>query len=317
MADLSEKNGHTHRAVGLRQVVVALLRESHAKDSLELAEQVGKLGASLASAGLPEHAALALSEAATVTKVHLDQASVKNETSSDLKKAYAEYLIQLAPMLEKLGQLERAVDHLKEALAIEQALFGDKDPSLVPALAALGSLYCNTDRFEEAFVLYEEAYRIQVRACGASDAQAGMILTGYATCLRKAGRLDTAEEMAERAVKLLQMNHHPALASGLGALGAVLMAEGNYARALDVYEKADAASMRAESPQSPLETAERLDSHAEALEHLNRVLEAESLRTGASSIRSTLASVPPAEELFAAKLDDFIQSPEWPHKVIE
>lgn len=310
MADLSEKNGHPQRAVGLRQVVVAQLRESRPKDSLELAEQVGKLGKALASTGLPEHASIALTEAMEITKAHV-------EAGAELQKTYADYLIELAPMLESQGQTEQAEQLLKKALAIGQSLFGEKDARLVGALKSLGSLYCNLSRFEEAFLLFEEAYRIQVRAYGNSDAGAGLILTAYATCLRKAGRLDTAEDTAARAVKLLEMNHHPGLASGLGALGAVLMAEGDYSRAVDAFEKADAASIAGDVMQSPLETADRLESHADALEHLNRALEAESLRSGASSIRSTLAAVPPAEQLFSAKLDDFVQSPEWPHKVVE
>jgi tetratricopeptide (TPR) repeat protein len=301
LADLSDENSYPHRAIGMRQVVVALLRRSGIPNSLPLAAQVVKLGAALSRVGLPEHAATAVSEAVEIT------GRLPHST-----QAHADYLVQFAPLLAKLGQHERAETALRKALRLERSIHGEKDQHIVPALTELGNLYCLSSRYDEAFTSFEDAYQIQVRAGGPSDAKVGLILASYAECLRKAGRLEPAEDAAERAVKLLEMNLHPSLASGLGTLGAVLLAEGNYSEAVDAFERAGAAAVFAEGSISPLDTAERLESHADALEHLHRALDAEHLRSGASSIRSTLAAVPPAEELFSAELEGLLQSTEWP-----
>ena len=72
------------------------------------------------------------------------------------------------------------------------------------------------------------------------------------------------------------------------------MASGDYEKAVNAFERADAAVVTRFSSGSPLETAQRLEQHADALQQLNRSLEAERLREGATAIRETLASVPPA-----------------------
>ena len=201
---------------------------------------------------------------------------------------------------------------LEKALEMQRAQDGKSDSQVVQILSELGNLYCTWGRYEEAFPNFEEAYRLQVRASGASDARVGLILASYANCLRAAGHLEPAEETAARAVKVLEMNQHPALANGLGTLGAVIAAEGDYSRAVEVFERADQASSVLDSSLTPLDAAERLENHANALEHLSRALEAEHLRSGAEAIRSSLAAAPPADDLFRADLEELLQTPEWP-----
>ena len=306
MADLSEDNSFLYRALGMRQVVVAMLkqdvlRKTASATSLPLAVELGKLGTALAAAGLPEHAVKALDDAAEILRQHPEEA-----------RSYSATLIQMGPLCSKLGQYDRAETALKAALTLEKEQGADSKG--VEVLSELGSLYCAWGRYEEAFPHFEEAYRLQVRACGASDARVGLILSSYANCLRAAGRLQTAEETATRAVKVLEMNQHPGLANSLGTLGAVIAAEGDYTRAVAMFEKADEASTRTDSAATPLDAAERLENHANALEHLSRALEAEHLRSGAASIRSSLAAAPPAGDLFEADLEELLQTPEWPRR---
>ncbi len=302
MADLSEENNFLYRALGMRQIVVALLRKTAVNNRLPLAVQLAKLGTALANAGLPEHAEKALHEAAEITSDHLPQEN----------KTYTSLLVQLGPLQCKLGQYQPAEMALQKALEIERTQEDKSDSPLVQVLGELGNLYCNWGRYEEAFPNFEEAYRLQVRNSGPSDARVGLILASYANCLRAAGRLEPAEDAAARAVKVLEMNQHPALANGLGTLGAVIAAEGDYSRAVEVFEKADAASSAIDCSITPLDAAERLDNHASALEHLSRALEAEHLRSGAAAIRSSLAAAPPADDLFTADLEELLQTPEWP-----
>lgn len=285
LADLSVENGYPHRAIGLRQAAVAMLRRSE-PGSQALAEQLAKLGQALGSAGLTEHSAKALSDAAEVLRERAAE-------DPELNGVYADVLVQLGSVSSKLGDYQQADQSLRAALPVAV--------HKVPVLRELGVLHCAWSRFDEAFAFFEEAYRIQVRASGPSDTEVGLILSSYADGLRKAGRLDAAEETAARAVRLLEVNQHPAVVSGLGTLATVLLAEGNYSRAVEVFERADEASSIYRA--NPLDTAERLESHAVALEALHRALDAEQMRTGASSIRSALASAPPAEELFDEKFD--------------
>lgn len=296
LADLSEEHGHSPRAIGMRQVVVALLQSS-CPNSKELSLQLRKLGASLSFGGLPVHAAIAYEEA---TQLLWRRVQDSPEDNAD----YAQALLQLGTVLGKLGQFQRAEDALQSARRIVPA-----KAHSAPVLRELGTLYCAWSRYAEACTFFEDAYRVQVRASGPSDVQVALILTGYAECLRKIGRVDAARNTATRAVKLLEVNQHPALASGLGTLGSVLLADREYTQAVEVFERADRAASVCRS--SPLETAERLESHAQALEALHRALDAEQLREGASSIRSALAAAPPADELFTANLQSVTPAANW------
>jgi tetratricopeptide (TPR) repeat protein len=289
LADLSEENGLAHKALGLRQNAVTLYREAVHKgaDPLALAEQLSKLGAAFSRAGLPDHAAQVCSEAATIVGRSLPEHPERREV-------YAQYLASTAEMLVKAGNRQKAQESYENALSLQRELFGEKDARLVPALAGLAEIHTQQQRFEDAIRMFEEAYRLQVRAYGPSDARVGLILSSYAQTLQQAGKVDSAQDAATQAVKLLEMHEHPALASGLAALGGVLMASGELERAVTAFERADAATVTRTTSNSPLETAKRLEQHAEALERLNRSLEAEHLRDGAAAIRETLASVPPA-----------------------
>lgn len=278
LADLSEE-AHLHRAIGMRQVVVELLTRAQ-PGSRALAEQLGRLGTSLASAGLTDHAVNSLERAAEIMR----RRALHHPED---QPAYAHLLVPLGSALGQLGRFPKAEETLETALQILRA-----HHQSTAALRELGALYCLQEHYDQAFALFEEAYRVQVRRAGASDAQVGLILATYADGLRKAGRLAEAEETAARAVRLLKVHQHPALVGGLATLGAVLLAERNFSGAVDVFEQADAASCLYQT--SPLETAERLESHAQALAALHRALDAEQLRAGASSIRAALAAAPPA-----------------------
>lgn len=297
MADLSEKNGLGHRAIGLRQTAVALYRETFGVRSPRLAEQLQKLAGALELGGLPGHAAKAYQEACKIT-----------EESPDCRETHAACMAGLGHILVQMGDADAAETTLKAALALQRDIYGDRDEHTAQTLAELAALYGETGHYDDAVRCFEEAYRVQSRLYGPNDARVGLILSSYAGCLRKAGRLDGATDAATRAVKLLEMHAHPALANSLGNLGAVLMAGGDYHKALDAFERADAALISAPSSVSPLDTAQRLEDHADTLDHLQRALEAERLRSGAASIRSTLASVPPAEQL----LDPAADRPESP-----
>ena len=131
MADLSEENSFLYRALGMRQVVVAMLRKDALRKtapeaSLPLAVELGKLGTALSAAGLPEHAVKALYDASEIMRQHPEES-----------RSYSALLVHLGPLCTRLGQYERAEGALKAALTIEKRETGDS--KLVEVLGTYGN----------------------------------------------------------------------------------------------------------------------------------------------------------------------------------
>lgn len=130
------------------------------------------------------------------------------------RRAGTEADFDLAEALGRFGQLARRTDDdsggaeaaLREALAIEERLFGVDHPKLGPLLNELGVLLA-VSRPDEALGYYRRTHAMLVARYGEDHGDAAMVLANMGMVELHAHRYEAAHTILERALPLLEKHH--------------------------------------------------------------------------------------------------------------
>lgn len=134
------------------------------------------------------------------TALELVEAGVARVDSLDAgPEAKVDLLTTLGALLGKLGQQDRSVELLQQAVAEARASLRPGDPAIGDALDALGVRLSTAGDLEESERLLTEALEVR-QANGATTVDIASTMGSLGATLRDRGRYDEAEEMYDAAI---------------------------------------------------------------------------------------------------------------------
>jgi len=226
--DLELADAHHERALALR-------REHLADDDLAIAESLNRLAGVRAQQRRADEAVALLEEVrdryvAAVTPDHPRVGSIE---------------FNLGQALTVAGRMDDAVVHLRNAVRIQRAALGAKNPRTVNSLAMLGTILGQTRKIDEGIVAVEEALAaVQDRP---EHPQLPLILNNLGGLYHDAGRLEDSLAAHQRALDVLASRGKTDTAgyamnlSNLALMQTALArhaeAETNFQRAIEIYER--------------------------------------------------------------------------------
>jgi len=169
--------------------------------------------------------------------------------SRRVKDQYAEsaHLHKLALALIDLGEFDRAIDYLLQAVAINREI--KRHEYEASDLGALGLAYAALGKHRKAIKLYRQALAIYHTI----DARwgEGIYLSNLADSYTAMGRPRVAIKLHEQALKInREARDHRSEGYALGNLGKAYAARGEHSRALELFEQSRAIARDMADPQS-------------------------------------------------------------------
>lgn len=191
---------------------------------------------------------------------------------------------RLGSYLERSDRLDEAILSYRTTLQVNEKVFGPEDPKVVPALEALASVHMKQGSSGKARDFLERAVRIREEELGGASPVVAALLIPLAECALATGEVAFAEEVAAKAVAILEATEDPLLPRALAISARIKVAEGQPKAAEGLFSNAIRLLQEAVGATHP-EIARYLDGRAEAVELLGEAEEAERLRSRASEIR--------------------------------
>ncbi|HUK13536.1 MAG TPA: serine/threonine-protein kinase [Thermoanaerobaculaceae bacterium] len=186
--------------------------------------------------------ALALAEEALA---HLRETPRRDEA------AIAAALVEVANIRCHLGQYQAAEPTFREALAIQERLYGPEHADVARTLDDLGLLYQDVAEFDRAEPLHRRALAMLERTTGPRSRDVATVLTNLANLASRRGRYGDAEALQRRALGIqeeLLGPDHPEVCSELNNLATTEFylenydqAEALFRRVLALYGKTEGA----------------------------------------------------------------------------
>ncbi len=167
----------------------------------------------------------------------------------DVAVAHAE----LGLVLQLQGHYDEAEQHLRTALAIEQASSTD-DLSLAMTLNDLALVLSSKGQFDTAEALYREALTLQRSLSPINESKLSSTLNNLGVTLERNRAFAEAEQVLREALTIRKSLHgdtHPDVALTLDNLASVLNRQGNYDEAEAQYREALAISRTVYGEQHP------------------------------------------------------------------
>lgn len=164
------------------------------------------------------------------------QAILAAQRAAGLKLATAQTLDTCGDLQSRLGNVDSAREHYREAIA----LYRRKRPGigLANALAGLGNLQCRVGDIEAARPLYDEAVAI-FRRKGERLGLAN-VLRSLADLYSRTGRIDEAVDLFGQAIDLYRrLQANLGLANATKGLGDVWLRQGRIDEAVALFHEAD------------------------------------------------------------------------------
>ena len=144
-------------------------------------------------------------------------------------------LRNLADALRMAGKAASAEGYYRQALAMSQELFGERDPRVADVMVGLGRLlYPNPAHIGEAEQLLENALAIYRDKLGPQDSEVASTLSDLGNLMLWKDDLASAEQYHRQALRIYQATvprTHPDYAQTLGSLGYELMRRGSLTEA--------------------------------------------------------------------------------------
>ena len=192
----------------------------------------------------------------------------------------------LAVLLKVTNRFGEAEPLMREALAIDEAAFGNQDPKVATDLNNLASLLQDTNRFGEAEPMMRQALAIDEAAFGNHDPKVATDLSNLALLLTHTNRFGEAEPMMRQALAIHEVafgNQHPVVATDLNNLASLLKGTNRNGEAEPMMRQALAIDEAAFGNQHP-KVATDLNNLAILLKDTNRNGEAEPMMRRALAI---------------------------------
>ena len=187
---------------------------------------------------------------------------------------------KLVHLLHETNRIEEAEPLARQALAIDQAAFGNHDLNVARDMNNLAGLLQDTNRFDEAEILTRKALDIFVATLGGHDPTVAAGLNNLSQLLMETNRLEEAEPLLRQALAIDEAafgNHHPNVATRLTSLASLLASSKRLPRieeAESIMRRALAIDEAAFGSQHP-RVATDLHNLAILLKNTNRFGEAE------------------------------------------
>src|SRR5262249_29359455 len=173
----------------------------------------------------------------------------------------ADNLTNQALYLLQGGDLERAADHYRRALAIQQASLPPESAGIALTWNNIGAVAMERGRLEEAEDALQRALAARERLFGPEHAFVAQTLDNLAMVERKRGQFDRALEIAERALAIRTKAlgpRDPSVAQALWTVGSIFEIKGDLVTALDYYRRAWEVRRQAQGPDHPATLGSRI-----------------------------------------------------------
>jgi tetratricopeptide (TPR) repeat protein/predicted Ser/Thr protein kinase len=261
--------GQYDEARPLIQRSLDLRRARHAPDDPRVFESLYSLGTVEWHQGDLQDALSVRQELARMTERHVTTDPLDHaESLSNLGNTYAD-----------MGQPDRAVTYLRQAVDLARRPSGDSAQlSLARFLNNLGSVYFDQQRFDSAASAFEESRRIRARLLGEHSDVYALTLLNLGNATRELGDLVGSERILRHDLSLEEQifgKNHPSTAYVYAGLGETLLREGHPDSA-EVYFRHALAVRIAHAPTGVYWRVAAERRHlAEALTAMHRLPEAE------------------------------------------
>lgn len=127
--------------------------------------------------------------------------------ATDPNRAVA--MINLAQIEEQLGRLDTAESLTREALALQERMFGHSHPSVGSSLNNLANLLTKRGQVAEAEHLMRRALAVGERALGEDHPDVAIRLNNLAQILLQSERVAEAEQLLRRSLSVLERRMGP------------------------------------------------------------------------------------------------------------
>jgi len=280
LADVYDALNRTEEALPLLQRAVALQEKISDGNNLALARRNNRLTLFYIKLGR-------FAEAYQVIRRSSDifRANVTPEALPD----FANYLHSYAYILKELHQYAPAETFMRQALEINEKLYGADSVKVARSLNSLGEILSEMNRNEEAEPLIRRSLAIITEKDGRDSSELIAPLNNLAAILSETGRTADAERFSRAALRLKEMRYgpdHPETALGMNTLGKILTDAGKFEESAQVGGRALAIIEKKFGPQH-IFVALYLNNSAMSLLQLKRFDEAEALSRRALAIYET------------------------------
>jgi serine/threonine protein kinase len=154
---------------------------------------------------------------------------------------YASLLENLGNVWFRKGRYAETAENLEKVLAMRRRAFGDDSEPVARSVANLGTVYFMQGNDAAAIPKFEEAAAKLSRFLGPDHPDVASVLIGEANALLRVGRLEEAETLARRGLKIRLAKFDagsPPVAGGRFRLGRILTARKKFAEADELLRQA-------------------------------------------------------------------------------
>ncbi|MEM7582037.1 MAG: tetratricopeptide repeat protein [Acidobacteriota bacterium] len=249
------------------QVALAVARIGHLRDvlgDLETAEEMLSEALVVADASDDEVARAKILEFFAELRMRRgDVADARGKYREALKillAAHGELHPEVALMKSNLARAEQGFDYdrseelFREAIAIQRQLFEEAHPVLATALANLGILLFDRQRFDEAKTVLEEAIAMQRELVGEEDYKFAVMVGNLGNAEQHLGNSQRAEQLYRQAIGILEHqlgDEHADYAMNLSNLAEMLVSQRRLDEASELADLALEVTEKALGPDHP------------------------------------------------------------------
>lgn len=227
-------------------------------------------------------------------------------STDDRQRAAA--LVRAGTAKQRLAQFDEAERTLREAIALQEAQWGERSAEAGRTIQILAGMQWQRDRMDEALELFERARGIFEEALGPEHVETGRALRGVGLVLTEKGRDAEALASLERALEIFEKalgTDHPSVADTLDSIGIVHLNQKAVGEARPRFERAVTIRRRVLGEDHPVtaysylnlgrllvmegKTAEAVRSYGQAMAVRERALGAEHPLT--ADVMGSLAAV--------------------------
>ena len=215
----------------------------------------------------------------------LDDGLLRIRESVDMQRrlkedtALASALNNLASLLMQQGKYDEAEEALRDALRIDELMFGPTHPDTADDTLNVAQLLQEQGKYSEAEAYFRSAVASLRAVLGDEHSRVAVAISGLATNLRAQGMYDEALPLYREALETRRKvygGHHAVVATSLSNLGVLLRDQGKYDEAEPLLREAVECTHRSFGPESP-STATALNQLASLLYSQGKLDEAEPL----------------------------------------
>ena len=162
----------------------------------------------------------------------------KLDTSS--KNAF-NALLKVSTAYREAGDYRNALERMKSAIKLGEALFGPDHTSTATAYNNIGVIYDNMGEYGKALEYYQKALRIREEVLGPDHPDTAATYNNIGLVYEDMGDYGKALEYYQKALRIVEEvlgPDHPNTAATYNNIGGVYRSMGDYGKALEYYQKA-------------------------------------------------------------------------------